>query len=210
MLPLLVTVYLVRLMFLLIDRTMGGWITQLLVATGFATRQEGLIRFLGISFHERVPIVGVLMLLLLLLLAGCLAKTPAGRYLFRGIGQLAGKIPLVRGIYSTVQQVSQSFLGDRSSFKQVVLVEYPSKGIYTVGFLTGDSQGDILSFTGREYINVFLPKSPNPTNGWLALVPRDEVTFLNIPVEEGLTFVISGGVVPPHTFSPPLVEKQEK
>jgi len=197
LLPLFVTVYLIQLVFGIVDRLVGGWFTQLLVKAGLALQQGETIWFLGVPFHGRVPIIGILLVLLILLLIGGLARTVVGKHLFRGLERLFGFIPVARGIYNTVQQVSQAFVHERSTFKQVVLVEYPRKGIYTVGFLTGESQGGILQFAGKEYLNVFLPKSPNPTNGWMALVPRDEVTLLDIPVEDGLKFIISGGVVPP-------------
>ncbi len=199
LLPLLVTVYLLQLIFNLVDRVVGGWMTQFLLSTGLAYRQEELIWFLGIPFQGRVPILGFVMVLVILLLIGGIARTVVGKHVFYMIERLFGLIPVARGVYSTVQQVSQALVHEQSSFKQVVLVEYPRKGVYTMGFLTGESQGEILDFTGREYVNVFLPKSPNPTNGWMALVPRNEVTFLDMPIEDGLKFIISGGVVPPRT-----------
>jgi uncharacterized membrane protein len=200
LLPLLVTVYLLQLVFGVIDRLVGGWFTQVLVSTGLAYRQDELVWFLGIPFHGRVPIIGLLLVLLIFLLIGGIARTVVGRHVFRVIERVFGLIPVARGIYTTVQQVAQAFVHERSTFKQVVLVEYPRKGVYTVGFLTGESQGDILDFTQRDYVNVFLPKSPNPTNGWMAIVPRDEVTFLDLPIEDGLKFVISGGVLPPRAL----------
>lgn len=200
LLPLFVTLYLLQLIFGLIDRFVGGWMTKLLLSTGLASQQGELIWFLGIPFHGRVPIIGFLLMVLVLLLIGGIARTVVGKHVFYLIERIFSLIPVARGVYSTVQQVSQAFVQEQSTFKQVVLVEYPRSGIYTVGFLTGESQGEILKFTGREYVNVFLPKSPNPTNGWMALVPRQEVTFLDMPVEDGLKFIISGGVVPPRVM----------
>ncbi|USG63857.1 DUF502 domain-containing protein [Brevibacillus ruminantium] len=197
LLPLFVTVYLLQFIFFMVDRAVGGWLTELMLTTGLAFRQGELVWFLGVPFHDHIPVIGVILLLLILLLIGGIARTPAGRFLFAKIERFFGFIPVARGVYSTVQQVSQALVHERSSFKQVVLVEYPRPGVYTVGFLTGESQGGVLQFTGEEYVNVFLPKSPNPTNGWLALVPRKEVTFLDMSIEDGLKFVISGGVVPP-------------
>jgi uncharacterized membrane protein len=213
LLPLFVTVYLVQFIFNVVDRVVGGWVTNLLLTAGLASRQGELIWFLGIPFHGRVPLIGFLLLLLIFLLIGAIARTVVGRYLFTLIERVFGLIPVARGVYSTVQQVTQALLHERSSFKQVVLVEYPRKGVYTVGFLTGECQGEILDFTGREYVNVFLPKSPNPTNGWMALVPRSEVTFLDMPIEDGLKFIISGGVVPPRTPLPkpePAIEAVDR
>jgi len=197
LLPLFVTVYLLQFIFGVVDRTVGGLFSRFLVNAGFALQQGEVIWFLGVPFHGRIPIIGVLLVILILLLIGGLARTVVGRHVFFLIERLFGLIPIVRGIYNTVQQVSQAFVKEKSTFKQVVLVEYPRKGVFTVGFLTGETQGDILAFTERDYINVYLPKSPNPTNGWMAMVPRDEVKFLDMSVEAGLKFVISGGVVPP-------------
>lgn len=202
LLPLFVTVYLLQLIFTVTDRVMGTWATKLFVSTGLAAQQGDLVWFLGVPFQGRVPVIGLLLLVLILLLIGGIARTPVGRYVFSWIERLFGLIPVARGVYSTVQQVSQAFVHENSTFKQVVLVEYPRKGIYTVGFLTGDSQGGVMGFAGREYVNVFLPKSPNPTSGWLALVPRDEVRFLDIPIEDGLKLVISAGVVAPQRAIP--------
>lgn len=196
-LPLVVTVYLIQFIVGLADRLAGNWFTQLMISAGLAYQQKGTIFFLGIPFHHRIPLVGFFLLLIILLLIGGLAQTAMGRHLFRGLDRLFGLIPVARGVYMTVQQVTHAFMHEKSTFKQVVLVEYPRKGVYTVGFVTGESQGSIQMNDGREYVNVFLPKSPNPTNGWLALVPREEVQYLDLPIEEGLTFVISGGVVPP-------------
>lgn len=197
LLPLIVTVYLLQFVFFTADTAVGRWLTELLLTTGLASREGEVVWFLGVPFHDHIPVIGVILLILILLLIGGIARTPAGRFLFAKIERLFGFIPVARGIYSTVQQVSQALVHERTSFKQVVLVEYPRPGVYTVGFLTGESQGGVLRFTGEEYVNVFLPKSPNPTNGWMAMVPRREVTFLDMSIEDGLKFVISGGVVPP-------------
>jgi uncharacterized membrane protein len=196
-LPLLVTVYLIQLVFGIIDRAAGGWLTRFLLSIGWAYQQDGHIWFLGLPFHDRVPLLGLLLVVVILLLFGGLARTVVGRFVLGGIERFVSFIPVARGIYSTVQQVSQAFVHGSSTFKQVVLVEYPREGLYTVGFVTGESQGETLAFTGRTYVNVFLPKSPNPTNGWLVLVPKDDVIYLDIPVEEGLKFVVSAGVVSP-------------
>lgn len=197
LLPLLVTVYLVQFVFGLIDRAAGGWVSRVLVKAGLALQQDEVIWFLGVPFHGRIPVVGVAFVIILLLVIGLFAHTGISKTIFRLIERLIGFIPVVRGVYYTVQQISQAFVKETSTFKQVVLVEYPRAGVYTMGFLTGESQGEILQFTKRDYVNVFLPKSPNPTNGWMALVPRDEVTFLHMSVEDGLKFIVSGGVIPP-------------
>ncbi|WP_255298444.1 DUF502 domain-containing protein [Brevibacillus dissolubilis] len=197
LLPLFVTVYLISLVFGIVDRFVGRWFTELLISTGLATEHHGLVWFIGIPFHGRVPVVGILLVVIILLLIGGLARTTVGRYVFTGVERVFTFIPVARGVYSTVQQVSQAFVHENTTFKQVVLIEYPRKGMYAVGFITGDSQGDMLADQDKEFVNIFLPKSPNPTNGWTTIVSRDEVRFLDMPVEEGLRFIISGGVVPP-------------
>lgn len=138
-LPLLVTVYLIQLIFGLADRFVGYWFTQILLATGLAQHQGDVILFMGIPFAGRVPLIGLLLVVFILLLIGGLARTVVGRHLFLGIERLFGFIPIARGVYNTVQQVTHAFVHEQTTFKQVVLVEYPRKGIYTVGFITGES-----------------------------------------------------------------------
>jgi uncharacterized membrane protein len=108
------------------------------------------------------------------------------------------KIPMIGKVYVTIKQMSKAFLGERKGiFKTPVLVEYPRKGIYSIGFITSDAKGEIQKKTEKKLVNIFVPTTPNPTSGILLLVPEDEVTGLNMSVEEAMKLVISGGMVTP-------------
>ncbi len=113
------------------------------------------------------------------------------------------KLPILGKVYNAIKQISSAFLGQgKTIFKQVVLIEYPRKGIYSVGFTTGTSKGEIKECMGQNGINVFVPTTPNPTSGMFLIVPRDNIQFLKMSVEEGMKFVISGGSVMPSAEAP--------
>lgn len=120
-----------------------------------------------------------------------------------GLGErILGRIPVVRGIYGAVKQVTETmFSNSGNSFRQVVLVRYPHRDSWTIGFLTGDSAPEIRQRTGRELVNVFVPTTPNPTSGFFLMVPHEEVIELQMPVDEGLKLLLSLGVVQPKEIS---------
>ncbi|KKM10802.1 hypothetical protein SY88_12030 [Clostridiales bacterium PH28_bin88] len=140
--------------------------------------------------------LGFIITILLILLLGALATNIVGRKAINAVETLLVRIPLVKPIYSGVKQITDAFsLENRSAFKKVALIEYPRKGIYAIGFITGENTfGD-----KADMISVFLPTTPNPTSGFLLFLPRESVTPLNISVEEGMKLIISGGVAKPAT-----------
>ena len=108
------------------------------------------------------------------------------------------KVPMIGKVYNATKQISKAFLGQgRSIFKKVLLVEYPRKGTWSIGFMTEEMSGEIETKTGIKLISVFVPTTPNPTSGIYLLVPKEQITFLDMNVEEGLKLVISGGTVIP-------------
>jgi uncharacterized membrane protein len=109
---------------------------------------------------------------------------------------LLQKVPLVRGVYTTVKKIMETF-SMKHNFHGVALVEYPRKGCYSVGFVTGDVRGESVGLTGK-FVTVFVPTTPNPTAGFLLILPEDEVTQLDMSVEDGMKFIISIGLVPMH------------
>lgn len=112
------------------------------------------------------------------------------------------KVPVMGRIYNAFKQIFSAFFGHgKTIFKQVVLVEYPRKGIYSVAFTTGTAKGEIKESVGQTSVNLFLPTTPNPTSGVFLVVPRDEVRFLDMSVEDGMKLIISGGSVTPR-FGP--------
>ena len=120
------------------------------------------------------------------------------------------KVPIFGRIYKSIKQISSAFIGQgKTIFKQVVLVEYPRKGLWTVGFVTSEEEHRILApLDGEENkaIAVFLPTTPNPTSGWMVMTPRDEIRVLDMSIEDGLKFVVSGGIVSPGDLGGLLVE----
>ena len=112
------------------------------------------------------------------------------------------QVPIMGRVYNAIKQISSAFLGQgKTIFKQVVLVEYPRKGIYSIGLTTGVSKGEIKESIGASGINVFLPTTPNPTSGFFLVIPKDEIKFLKMSVEDGMKLIVSGGSVSPPYFS---------
>src|SRR5512147_2379736 len=146
--------------------------------------------FLG----HRFPGMGIVTLVLIVLFVGILFTNYLGRKIVRIGDELLHKVPLVRGVYFTVKQVMETF-SMKHKFHGVGLVEYPRKGCYSVGFMTGEVQGGTVGMSGK-FVTVFVPTTPNPTAGFLLILPESEVAKLDMSVEEGMKFIISLGLVP--------------
>jgi uncharacterized membrane protein len=145
-----------------------------------------------------LPGLGLLLMLAFLTLVGMLTAGLAGRTLVRMGERLLSRMPVVRGVYSTLKQIFETVLAQKSrSFREVVLVEYPRRGIGAIGFVTGPTRGEIQTRSGEELVNVFLPTTPNPTSGFLLFVPKSDLIHLDMSIEEGIKMVISGGIVAP-------------
>jgi uncharacterized membrane protein len=208
LLPAIVTLYVLQFLFTFIDRILGNFLTGILVTVGLLQASpNGKIQFLGMQLEDRIPGIGFILMILILIGVGYATKGLAGKEAIRITEKTFKKIPVARSVYSIVQQVITAFIQDRSSFKKVVLVEYPRKGLFTMGFLTGESQGEIQEKTDKECANVFLPTTPNPTSGWLVLVPKEDVILLDMSVEQGLKYIISGGVVVPRAQTYPILKQ---
>lgn len=146
-----------------------------------------------------VPGTGVVVAIVIVFLTGLIAANIVGRKLFDIGDAIVERIPLVSSIYSAVKQVMRTVLDDGGqSFKRVLLVEYPRKGLWTLGFQTGVGVGEVQHRTDRDVVTVFIPTTPNPTSGFVIMVPRDEAVALDMSVEDGLKFVMSLGVVTPN------------
>ncbi|WP_025028203.1 DUF502 domain-containing protein [Caldalkalibacillus mannanilyticus] len=212
LLPAIATLYILQLGFSFIDRILGNFLTGVLIALGVVHERAatGKVEFLWFVFEERIPGIGFIFMILILIGVGYATRGIIGKRAIRITERAFKRIPVVKSIYSTVQQVTTAFIQDRTSFKKVVLVEYPRKGLYTVGFLTGESQGEVQEKTERECVNVFLPTTPNPTSGWLVIVPKEDIMLLDMSVEQGLKFIISGGVVVPKGYPMETITTKEE
>ena len=114
------------------------------------------------------------------------------------INNILKKIPILRTIYSAIVQMTKTFTETNKQNKNVVLIEYPRKGTWAVGFLTKDNEGEISDKTKKKLVNVFVPTTPNPTSGFLLMFPKDEVIFLDMSFEEASKFIVSAGTSNPN------------
>ncbi|TYL08262.1 hypothetical protein MOLA_19880 [Moorella thermoacetica] len=152
----------------------------------------------GLFLGRRVPGLGLALTLAVVLIAGFLATNFIGRFFLNLWDEVMYRIPLVNSIYRTVKQLVEAiWRDDKKAFQHVVMVEYPRRGIYSLGFLTGPAPAEASMRAASDLVNVFVPTTPNPTSGFLLLVPREEVIPLEMPVEDGLKLIISAGVVGP-------------
>ena len=165
---------------------------------------DGLLKIIPVRYHPdtllgiHIPGLGIIVTLALITIAGLVTTSYVGYKIVQSGEDLVDRIPFVRNIYQAIKKISDSmFMDKRSSFKKVVLVEFPRKGIYTIGFVTGVPSGEIRKKAGQNCISVFLPTTPNPTSGYLIIVPEDELVPMDMSVEEALTFIISVGIVTP-------------
>lgn len=151
-----------------------------------------------------VPGLGLILMLLFLILVGFVATNVFGRILIRTGERVVARMPVVRSVYGGLKQIFETVLRQSSTaFRQVVLVEYPRRGIWAIAFLTSDTEGEVQRRTTDHLVSVFLPTTPNPTSGFLLLVPKDDVIYLDMTVEEAAKMIISGGVVmPPDRLAP--------
>jgi uncharacterized membrane protein len=150
-----------------------------------------------------VPGLGLLVSVIGLILIGFLTAGLTGRMLMRTGERLLAQVPVVRSIYSALKQIFETVLAKKSNaFRQVVLIEYPRKEVWAIGFLTGTTKGHIQRLTPDQVVNVFLPTTPNPTSGFLLFEPGSKTQLLTMTVEEGLKMVVSGGIVTPPDPAP--------
>ena len=145
-----------------------------------------------------IPGIGLLIVFIMLTFIGFLTAGIIGRYIIKLGERIIARLPIIRSVYGALKQIFESVLKTSSkSFREVVLIEYPRKGIWAIGFITGDTKGEVQEISKNNLVNVFLPTTPNPTSGFLLFVPRKDLKVLNMNVEEGIKMVISGGIVTP-------------
>ena len=181
-LPVFITAYLIFVVFRFIDGIFG--------------------KVLNIYFKKHlgfaVPGVGIILGLIIVFLIGFVAANFFGKRLFKAMEGWFLKFPFIRQIYPAAKQIVDSFISkDSPAFKKVVLVEYPSKGLWAIGFVTNDSLREAQEKSGRDLVHVFIATTPSPLTGFLTLIPREEIKILDISVEDGVKLIISGGIVKP-------------
>jgi uncharacterized membrane protein len=158
-----------------------------------------------------LPGLGLLIVFVVLTVTGALTTGLVGRFLLRLGERAVARMPFVRSVYGAIKQIFETVLAQQSSaFREVVLVEYPRRGIWAIGFITGVTEGEVQEDTEDDVVNVFLPTTPNPTSGFLLFVPRKDLVVLSMSVEEGIKMVVSGGIVTPPDRRPPEVRRASR
>ncbi len=159
----------------------------------------------------KIPGLGVIMTIIFIFLFGVLTRSFLGSKLVQLGEMIVDRIPLVRNIYTGVKQIVTTIANaDTKAFRKVVILEFPRKGLYSMGFITTENRGEVQALTEENVVNVFVPTTPNPTSGFLIFAPLNEVTELSMTVEEGIKFIISCGIVTPKYQQEKLLEIKEK
>ena len=194
-LPLLITIWLLSFLFNIINANVTPVVLTILKASGTPGLELWPARIL-------VPLIGLILTAASIYLIGLLAGNLAGRRILLMVEAGILRIPLVKGVYGAARQLLDAFsMTGTRAFSQVVLVQYPRRGLWTVGFVTTDREFDMGSDgSGRKSVAVFLPTTPNPTSGWMILVEPDELLILDMSIEEAVKLIVSGGIVGPENF----------
>lgn len=159
-------------------------------------------------FGFEIPGIGIVLSLVLILATGFLAANFIGKRVVRAGEGILSRIPLVRTIYSSVKRLTETVLDeDSTSFRKVLLVQWPREGLWTLAFQTGDPVAVVEAETGREMVTIFVPTTPNPTSGFIMFSPREDVTVLDMAVEDAVRMIISLGAVTPDK-APTLTEQE--
>ncbi len=181
--PIMITVWVVRFL--------SGILDNSLVLLPPPWRPEAL-------FGTYVPGLGIVLSLLLLFLTGVLVKNLFGGQMVAGLESLVRRVPIVGAVYAGAKTFSETVLTDKgTSFKQVLIVEFPRRGAWSIGFLTAENLEEVRARTGEDMISVFVPTTPNPTTGFIIVVKRSEVVFLDMSVDEAFKMILTLGVVAP-------------
>lgn len=150
-----------------------------------------------------LDIISTLVVIILITLIGFLSSYFLGRLLVNLTEKLFIKLPLIGKVYNAAKQVVDAFGKEKKAvFQKTVLFEFPKKGTYAIGFLTSTTKGEVQHHINDDYVNVFMPTTPNPTSGFLFMIPRDQIIELNMSTTEGMKLIISGGVVIPNDVNP--------
>ena len=152
-------------------------------------------------------LMALVLAVVLISAVGVLARYYIGKKIIDWTDRVLRRVPFLNKIYSAIKQVNDAFSGNKHSFKTVVLVEFPREGIYSIGFLTSEQRDEVQQKTREKVVCVFVPTTPNPTSGFLILVPEDKVTKLDMSVADGIKYIVSLGSLSPE-YTPPSPEKR--
>jgi uncharacterized membrane protein len=181
--PLAITVWVLNWVIAMLDQTLlilpGAWQPD---------------RVIGVH----IPGFGVLLALLILLVVGAVTSNFVGKKLVRWGDALLGRIPVVRSIYSSVKQVSDTLFSESgNAFRTAVLIQWPREGVWSIGFVTGSPGGDVATYLREDFLSIYVPTTPNPTGGYFVMLRRSDCIELDMSVDEALKYIVSMGVVVP-------------
>ncbi|MEX5216555.1 MAG: DUF502 domain-containing protein [Nitrospira sp.] len=186
------------------------WGTILILKTLFVSL-DGILGDVAARFitpGRYVPGLGIVALILLIFFTGLFAANVIGRHIVRQWEGILNRVPVVRGIYSTIKSMMDILsFAERESYRRVVLIQFPKNGHYCFAFVTGVTKGDMQDLNGA-LVHVYVPTSPNPTSGYFLLVPEADIIPVNISVEEAMKLIVSGGLYTPHPSLAPLSNNQ--
>lgn len=187
--PLGVTVFVIHLLVTKVGAPVGALMYQYIFET---IPTEGSIKWYALN------ILSTLLVFIIITVTGFLSRYFIGKIFITLSEKLIDALPFVNAVYKTVKQIVDTFSKQQKAvFQKVVLTEYPRKGVYVLGFLTSEARGEVQERTGAEVINIFVPTTPNPTSGFLLMVPKDEIIEMDMSVGEGMKLIVSGGAVTP-------------
>lgn len=194
--PVAFTLFILNFLFKLLDNLVVPWFIKTLIRVGTPIPED-----------FRLPGLGLILIVLLIFVIGVLTQSFLGGKLVKLGEMIVDRIPVVRSIYTGAKQVVTTIAkADTKAFRKVVLVEFPRKGIYSLGFITGYTEGEVQELTNAKLVNVFVPTTPNPTSGFLVFVANEEIIELTMTIEDGIKFIISVGIVTPEYHQGKILE----
>ena len=185
--PVALSLYIVWSILLWVDETVGHIVP---------------IHFMG---EDSIPGLGVIMAVGFFILVGWFARNFVGRLMLQTSDYILERLPLVKTVYNALKQVFEMLMGKQAqAFREVVMVEFPREGNWSIGFLAGKTEGEFKDVLGEGFYNVFVPTTPNPTSGYLIIVPEKDIRRVDMTIDEGLKAIVSCGLIMPKTTPPKI------
>jgi uncharacterized membrane protein len=182
--PISITIYLTYIFFNFVDST----VAKILPKESYE----------GVYGTTAMPGLGILIAIVFFMFVGWFATNFFGRLFIRASEYIVNRMPIIRILYNATKQIFETVMASKSqAFREPVMMEYPRKGVWSIGFVTGRTEGEVQRITENETINVFVPTTPNPTSGYLLFVPKKELKYLEMSVEEAIKLVVSAGIITP-------------
>ena len=190
--PLAITIWVITWGVSVLDGVFGSIMSAIMAVTPGDTQPT-------LKSFRAIPGLGVVIVLAIIFVSGLLAANYAGQWWIKLWDRFINRIPIVKSIYSSVKQVSDTLFSSKgNAFRQAVLIPYPRNGSWTIAFVTGSPAQEVANKLKEEHLNVFVPTTPNPTSGFFMIVPKADMIELDMTVEEALKHIVSMGSVPPN------------